>query len=370
MEKMSKINDLVPGEATHPGEILKEELEALNLSQADFAKQIGYQKSQLNEIISGKRGINADLALLLQEALNIDAEYWMNAQKLYELDVARIKQKNHLRLEALAQWKMIEDYVAVNLFKSQGLLCGDPVLDIPVVKKIYKVPDFENLAGIYANDNYKRFRKSEKLSSDKVNLVGWVKLVEYKADQLTVSKFDYKQKNDLIKELNQIIYKNKKLKERVAELLKEAGIKLVYQEKYEKTPVDGVSLWSDGNPAIGMTLRHNRIDNFAFTLFHELGHIYLHLLNDNKAEFIDLHIGDEDNKKSKEEKEADEFALDCMIDKERWEKFYENNHKYAKDTAIKKFSKEVKVHPAVIRGRLCHERGNYAGRTKISYEIK
>ncbi len=68
-----KNKDLTAGYATHPGEMLLDELGARNISQADFAKQIGYQKSQLNEIINGKRGINADLALLLEGALKIDA---------------------------------------------------------------------------------------------------------------------------------------------------------------------------------------------------------------------------------------------------------------------------------------------------------
>ena len=369
MHTTVKINDLIPGEATHPGEILKDELDTRRLSQTDFAKQIGYQKSQLNEILSRKRGINADLALLLQETLKIDAEYWMNAQKMYELDVARINKKNHQRLEAITQWKMIEDYIPTKFFKAQGVISGDPLEDIPTVKEIYKITTFEEFGTIYANGNYQRFRKSEKLSTDKINLVGWVRLVEYRADQLSVSKFDYKHKDDLIKELNLALYKNKNLMNKVSEVLKEAGIKIVYQEKYEKTPVDGVSLWSDGNPAIGMSLRHKRIDNFAFTLFHELGHVYLHLLNDNKAEFIDLNADDADYKKTKEEKEANEFASENLINKASWKDFSESLN-YRSDAAIKKFSSKVKVNPAIIRGRVCHETKDYSGRTSISYDVK
>lgn len=45
-------------------------------------------------------------------------------------------------------------------------------------------------------------------------------------------------------------------------------------------PVDGYSFWEGDNPTIVITKRLNRIDNFAFVLFHELGHICLHLLDE------------------------------------------------------------------------------------------
>lgn len=369
MSTLKNNKDLIPSFATHPGEILMDELEARNISQSDFAKQIGYQKSQLNEIINGKRGINADLALLLAEALKIDADYWMNAQKMYELDLAKINKKNQSRLEAISQWQMIENYVPILYFKSQDVISGDPLEDIPVIKDIYKINTFEELAGIYASKNYQRFRKSDKLKTDKVNLVGWVKLVEYMADKQVTPKFDHTQKDNLMAELNSAIYKNKNLKGKIVDILKEAGIKLVYQEKCEETPVDGVSFWSNGSPAIGMTLRHNRIDNFAFTLYHELGHVYLHLLNNNQAEFIDLDKDDIDYKKSKEEKEADEFAANNLVKKEAWEDFFKNRT-YFSDTSIIQFARKQKVHPAIIKGRICYETGNYSRRTKILDKIK
>jgi HTH-type transcriptional regulator/antitoxin HigA len=369
MNTMKNSNSIVPGHATHPGEILKDELDARNISQSDFAKKIGYQKSQLNEIINGKRGINADLALLLAEALKVDAEYWMNAQKTYELDLAKIDKKNQSRLEAIAQWQMLEGFVPIKYFKSQEVISGDPLEDIPVIKQIYKVNNFEELAGVYTSKNYQRFRKSDKLNTDKINLIGWVKLVEYKAEKLTAPKFDHSKKSDLISELNKIICKNKNLKVKVAEVLKESGIKIVYQEKYEKTPVDGVSFWSHGNPAIGMTLRYNRVDNFAFTLYHELGHIYLHLLNDNQAEFIDLDKNDVDYKNSKEEKEADDFASNHLIDKKSWQEFY-HSPSVKNDRTITQFAKAHKIHPSIVKGRLCHETGNYAWKTRIDSTIK
>ena len=93
LKKGVNINDVVPASATHPGEMLINELTARRLTQSKFAEMCGVQPSQLNEIIKGKRGINADIALALEQHLKIDAEFWLRAQMYFELDVARIKVK-------------------------------------------------------------------------------------------------------------------------------------------------------------------------------------------------------------------------------------------------------------------------------------
>lgn len=364
----TNVNSLIPGQLIHPGEYLLDELDAKGISQKDFAKLIGMQTSQLNEIINGKRAINAETALLFEKALDITADYWMNIQKNYELDSAKIKRRDHERLEAIELWNMAQEHIPINFFKKQKVITGDPIEDIPLIKNIYNIESFDQLANIYANNNYARFRKSKALEIDKINLIGWIKLLEYRANQEIVHAFNYSNYENIIIELKKILTKNKKVKENVKEMLNANGIKIIYQEKAEQTPIDGVSLWSNGNPAIGMSMRHNRIDNFAFTLFHELGHIFLHLPNNNTAEFIDLEKESENYKNSKEEKEADKFAQTNLIPEDLWNKFF-NPSAYYSDTKIKEFAKKAKIHPAIVRGRICFTKENYAGRTKIKYEI-
>ena len=169
-----------------------------------------------------------------------------------------------------------------------------------------------------------------------------------------------------------ILLKNKDVLNKVQNKLHEYGIKLIYQTKGEKTPVDGVSFWSEGNPAIGMTLRHNRLDNFAFTLFHELGHIYEHLVNNNNAEFIDLDVKNEEEeyKNSTEEKQANEFAKDGLINKQDWEEFSKDLFFNNNDESIIKFAKKIKIHPCIVRGRVCYTLNDYRSYTAISNDIK
>jgi HTH-type transcriptional regulator/antitoxin HigA len=365
MSKLLNAEDQIPGMATHPGEILKDELDARGISQSDFAKHIGIQRSQLNEILKGKRGVNADLALLLEEALKIDAEYWLNAQKMFELDEARITKKNQYRLEALEKWNMVQEYIPVSYFKKHAVITGDPVVDVEKVKEIYAVSHLEDIAGQYATA---RFRKSETLNTDKVNLLGWDKLVRYLAKDIRVSRFNQSKREDLIAELNMIFYKNKAVLSRIENSLIEYGIKCVFQEKASRTPLDGACFWSEGHPAIALTLRHKRVDNLAFSLFHELGHVFLHLVNNSEAEFIDIDKAQVQAKSKVEEKEADSFANSHLIPDSEWQSFYKSSSRYT-DADIRKFSKTIKVNPAIVRGRICHLNNDYSGRTGISYAI-
>lgn len=78
-----------PKNPFHPGEILLEEfLEPMELTQSAFAEQLGWTKAKLNELIKGKRGITAETALDLAEALRTSPKVWMNLQATWDLDQA------------------------------------------------------------------------------------------------------------------------------------------------------------------------------------------------------------------------------------------------------------------------------------------
>jgi len=370
---MKTTAELTPLLATHPGEIIKDELIAIEASQSDFAKLIGIKRSQLNEIIKGKRGINAELAFLLEKTLGIDADFWMEAQKNYEMDLARIKLRESKRLEAIEKFEFIKDKIPYKFFRKEKVLSGDPMEDLQKIQSIYQIEDFEQLATIDLQPQFTRFRKSSKLKIEPINIIGWTKLVQNQVKLLTVKEFNQEKQKGLIDKLKKIFKENENTLVKVQNCLKEYGIKLAYQSKGEKTPVDGVSFWSEGNPGIGMTLRYNRIDNFAFTLFHELGHIYKHLVNNNKAEFIDLDPKQEslEYKNSIEEIEADEFAVNNLIDKDHWDEYISRHGEDAlNDNSILSFSEEIKIHPSILRGRICYKTGIYKRRTAIDYQIK
>ena len=83
-----------PKSPFHPGEILLEEfLVPAGITQSAFAEKIGWTRARLNELIKGKRGISAEAALDLAEALGTSAKLWMNLQATYDLDRASKKRR-------------------------------------------------------------------------------------------------------------------------------------------------------------------------------------------------------------------------------------------------------------------------------------
>lgn len=78
-------------EAIHPGEHLAEQLNALDMSAAAFARWIGVPTNRVSELLNGRRAISADTALRLARAFNTSARFWMNLQVLYDLRVAETR---------------------------------------------------------------------------------------------------------------------------------------------------------------------------------------------------------------------------------------------------------------------------------------
>lgn len=82
-------NNLIPFEPTHPGELIRDELESLGMAQARLAEQIGVSPSLLNEVINGKRAVNTELALLLEASLGVPADVWLKLQADYNMQMAK-----------------------------------------------------------------------------------------------------------------------------------------------------------------------------------------------------------------------------------------------------------------------------------------
>jgi len=138
------------------------------------------------------------------------------------------------------------------------------------------------------------------------------------------------------------------------EYLRKSGIILIIEPPLEGTFLDGAALLVENHfPIIGMTLRHDRLDNFWFVLFHELAHIRLHLSGELNAIFDDL----DDAKSEGIEHEADKFALDALIPSDVWRKSLVR-FSYSKEAVINQAQK-LHVHPALVAGRIRKETGKY-----------
>jgi HTH-type transcriptional regulator/antitoxin HigA len=148
---------------------------------------------------------------------------------------------------------------------------------------------------------------------------------------------------------------------RAQALLLSKGIILTTEEHLSGTYLDGGAMLDrDGRPVIGLTLRYDRLDNFWFVLFHELGHVFLHLMDGLRYDFFDE---EGTNGNDKVEREADQFALDSLIPKEKWD---ECLSRFAmSEEAVRIDAKNLGIDASIIAGRIRKERGDYTILTRL-----
>jgi addiction module HigA family antidote len=77
--------------AVHPGEVLKDELDGLDVSPTEFARQIDVPPNRVSQIIAGKRAVTGDTALRFGHWFGTEPQFWLNLQSAYEIRVAEEK---------------------------------------------------------------------------------------------------------------------------------------------------------------------------------------------------------------------------------------------------------------------------------------
>jgi len=133
------------------------------------------------------------------------------------------------------------------------------------------------------------------------------------------------------------------------------GIALVIEPALPGTNVDGAAVADkDGTPIIGISVRHDRIDSFWFTLAHELAHVALHL-DKYSATFVD----DTDSTSEDDvlEQEANAHASEALIPQSIWR--YSAAARSRDAESVRLLAQELCIHEAIVAGRIRRESGNY-----------
>lgn len=143
--------------------------------------------------------------------------------------------------------------------------------------------------------------------------------------------------------------------QRAIEMLAEKGIAVIAEPRLPNTLLDGAAMLAEsGVPVIGLTLRYDRADYFWFTLLHELAHVWKHLSSPEEA-FVDRLEGA--GNETVVEKQANRIARDALIPRAIWSRSPARLNPSRE--AIQKLSTELRIHPAIVVGRLQRETERY-----------
>jgi HTH-type transcriptional regulator / antitoxin HigA len=138
-------------------------------------------------------------------------------------------------------------------------------------------------------------------------------------------------------------------------MAQQRGIIVVAEPQLRGLTLDGAAFLSGGVPIVGLTIRHDRIDNFWFTLLHELAHVYLHYRAGLASGFFDDDL--DEVQSDGIEQEADQFASSMLIPKERWRSSTARISRVP--GPAEQFAKQLGIHPAIVFGRIRRDRGDY-----------
>ena len=324
---------------------IKFRMEQLGLTQKDMVPYIG-TKSKVSEVLNGKRPLTLAMMRSLYKNLGLSAEVLLK-----EPGAGFPEEMQDL------EWQR---FPVVEMAKR----CWLPKVDDIKEKAEELVRGFIAQAGGLKMIPTACFRKSKgaryNSKMDPYALSAWcIRVLALSRNNLLKSKYvKGSVKLNTLQEIARLSYfENGPLLAK--EYLEKQGIHLIVVPHLPKTYLDGAAmLMPDGTPVIGLTLRYDRIDNFWFCLLHELSHIAKHLSASERIIIDDLDLRRHDAApEDKIEKEADEMTSDGLIPRKVWEK----NLIEGRVTAAKVYTlaEKLKVHPAIIAGRVRFERNNY-----------
>jgi HTH-type transcriptional regulator/antitoxin HigA len=352
----------------HPGSFIAEELEARGWSQTDLAYILGVLPQQLNPLMNGKANISPDMAAALGDAFDMPAEFFANLQKLYALN--RVKPVDP-GVRTRASW--LEHFPIRDMIKRGWIEDTEPgLLDLQMLRFFEKnrVEDIPFIGDGKVTAH--AAKKSSGYESTTAVQYTWLyrvmkiaKMQEaplYSAEALRKNleriRAHLLDKDDLI---------------RIPTILEECGVRFVLVEGLPRSKIDGVCVWIDGQPAIGMTTRLDRFDNFAFVLRHELEHV---LQGDGREELfapideIDASDVAGSTDKSDEEIRANDAAADFCIPKAQLNSFLARKGQFISEQDVIAFAARLEINPAVVVGQIQHKRQNFAWLRKYQTGIR
>lgn len=333
-----------------PIDAIRFRMEQAGLKPTDLIPYIG-SRSRVSEILSGKRQLTLEMVRSLEAGLGIPAKVLIRKPDLGE-DPEYQNWDNRLVAEMEVRGYFgnasLKKYSKVELLKNFFSPINSPA----------------QLVGMSRKSNY----RSSPLT-DKRALAAWATCVFKKAKKVRTSK-NYKHGTIDLKFMQKLAKLSVKDNDPILaqEYLKKHGIILVIERHFSKTYLDGAAiLINKDNPVIGLTLRYDRLDNFWFTLMHELAHIAQHY-NSNISLFYDEIEGIKTIDLDEKEREADALAEEALLPKAKWE--VSPARLVPSSMAANSLAQELGVHVAIVAGQIRHKGNKYTYLNKIVNKAK
>lgn len=337
---MDHINELRAAKNFGPGYFIREQMEVRGWVQQELAEILGISLKHLNSILLDKQPLTTDLARLLSKAFGTSPQYWLYIDNDYRLWLERDSDEKE---NAVAEKAVIYSHMPVRDMIRKGWM--DKPLDIDQLKnqvsEFWDVEEFDTYTVNTVLESYQR--KSETYNQYNVSYAAtWLQMAKKVASELAISPYNKKKLEVLFDDMSVFTNRAGGIGDFLAEL-NNCGVKFFVLPHLEKTYLDGATFYEGGNPVIVYTGRYKRIDNFWFTVAHEIAHVLFHL--DEQTAYILDNLKEESEDDI--EKEANKIASEKLRQPEILE-YLKDSLRYLARSKIEECSSHLNVHPAII----------------------
>lgn len=328
-----------------PIEAIEFRMHEQGLRQKDLVPLIG-SRSRVSEVLSRKRPLTVPMIRALSTGLGIPLE-------------ALVAEPGSPGIEADDSSDTVFDWAKfpIREMQKRGWLQSIADKANASAEELMKAFLEQVASGAAKTALYRRNFKGEDVDlKSYYSTLAWTARILIRSKEMVPNvKFDpAKITPELLRDLSRLSWFSEGPKLAI-EFLAKCGIIVVIEPRLPNTLLDGASMLTDaGVPVIGLTLRHDRIDYFWFTLLHEVAHVWRHLDSKNDA-FIDRI--ESMGSKLVAEKEANRIARDSCIPRGLWKR----SPAFLAPTKenIQELADELHIHPAIVAGRLQFETGRY-----------
>ena len=361
-----KMKTFAPDWISSPGDTIIDLLNERDWTQVDFAIRMGQSPKHINEIIKGKKPLTRETALKLERVLGSTAEFWLNRELQYQQNLARFNETK--RLES---WKLWAQELPIRDLMSRGYIQKRRIIQKHFAEI---VDDLLRLFRVASPDEWKvhyagmsgSFRCRCPEQSDIGAISSWIRLGEIEAEKINGPKYNQSAFEGSLESIRSLTLSPfHEIVDTLKEICLKSGVTLIIIPSIPRAHVSGVTRWlKPHKPIIQLSLYGKTNDRIWFTFFHEVAHILKH----GKKEIF-LEEFDGAGSDSVEEREADEWASECLIPSKNLKEL----HKLKDEKSVRNFAEKINIHPGIVVGRLQHEgfiEHSQLNRLKESYKHK
>lgn len=327
-------------ETPGPIDAIRFRMEQENLRPKDLTKYIG-DRENVSEVLSGTKSLTLSMIRALHTGLGIPLKALIRGQECFDLTLGRIDWKK-FPISAMVQRGWISKQTVASQHHDAEAIIRQFLQPLGTPGTILAL-----------------YRKTSTIRSAKIineyALFVWNACIMIKA---LSSKIHKRYRPNTVDQafIKEIVHLSRLQNgpNLAIEYANKRGIPIIIEPHLPQTYLDGASISTHDGPIIGLTIRHDRLDNFWFCLAHELAHIYLHSRLKKMSFYDDL---DESSAIDSYEKEADNLAGEMLIPKHEWSKSIARHLRTPE--AAKHLADHLRIHPAIVVGKMRHHFASY-----------